>query len=858
MRTYYLLLLWLIATNLKGSTCCEFPLMYLMVTHDAPTEEALAQCLLNTTCTDKRYFYAGKMINAYESDHKDSIDYYFDEFILHTLDTEDELSLKIIYIYASYLELRGLSSYALPYYIYINNKSKSPTLSLLSSIGISGISKSQKQIESYSDTLLNVFAIPDLYSPDEKMAIIIRLQYYLPPQASYQLLSKHKELYKKSKNSSIIFFFLSQLEFFFAQSNDEEYKLIWNEFEKSYSFVDKQKFKEVWHTILSRKELSYNRYDKSLEHAKKALEICIGDFKTHAQLMEKIQNLNLIYNEHLERYAQNKLYQTRLKKGITPVIEAFQIYSKCFVKQLQREITTSSSISADKATYTDITYPNILIVGTYLYQQTGDLRYLNESISIMDGFAGAGSNYWTQVRALMRQDAGFTGAIQREREITASLREPAPDISLVELRGQHRALEAHRQSMRDDYPQLYNQLTEGYELDLTELREELTADSSGLVAFYLTEQILYRLYVAADTIEILPMNNVRREVLALTAELSELVANGRPAPEVSAPSQRLYQLLFAGIDELLPARLHLVAGGELDDIPFAALRRDTAAGPPRYLGMECALSRQFSIRAMELLEEIRTRPGYHQPLALAPSFEGNLLQASELRQAGFKLPPLLYNGEELSKLETKGAGKYLYGKAATAAAYKAYAPDYGIIHLATHAISSQADGLRSSIYLLDDAGEPTSLYASEIGEQTLNADLVVLSACETGTGGRHANEGRIGLTKAYLAAGARTVVASHWAVDDHATAELMDGFYQALETGAPPHEALQTSRRAYLAKYPEAAPYKWAAFGAYGSMETVKWDRNANGRTGLLFIIAGLFAAAGAGYAIYRKKQRAA
>jgi len=227
-----------------------------------------------------------------------------------------------------------------------------------------------------------------------------------------------------------------------------------------------------------------------------------------------------------------------------------------------------------------------------------------------------------------------------------------------------------------------------------------------------------------------------------------------------------------------------------------------------------------------LAKQVRT-PRHPQPLALAPAFAGELLAASELRQAGFALHPLLYNEEEVRKLEARGAGKYLYGKEATIDRYRRAAADYGIIHLASHAISSELDGVRSRIYLLNNAGEPQALYAAELENTTLETELVVLSACDTGGGGRNALEGRVGLTKAYLGAGARAVVASSWAVDDYATAEMMDAFYAATASGQAPDEALRRARTDYLAQHPEAPVANWAAFEAYGGMVAPQWNQAA-------------------------------
>ncbi|MEL7162890.1 MAG: CHAT domain-containing protein [Bacteroidota bacterium] len=187
------------------------------------------------------------------------------------------------------------------------------------------------------------------------------------------------------------------------------------------------------------------------------------------------------------------------------------------------------------------------------------------------------------------------------------------------------------------------------------------------------------------------------------------------------------------------------------------------------------------------------------------------------------IPPLFYNKVELESLKAMGPGYYLFDHEAVIDKFRSNATKHSIIHFATHAISSTVDGLNSRIYLNDGNGEPAYITADDIGRQTLNADLVTLSACETGGGSQNILEGTIGLTKAFLAAGARSVVASNWAVDDFATAELMQYFYAALRQGKTPDRALQDARREYLTKHPDAHPAKWAAFEAYGGMVAPQW-----------------------------------
>ncbi|MBI3950644.1 MAG: CHAT domain-containing protein [Acidobacteria bacterium] len=144
---------------------------------------------------------------------------------------------------------------------------------------------------------------------------------------------------------------------------------------------------------------------------------------------------------------------------------------------------------------------------------------------------------------------------------------------------------------------------------------------------------------------------------------------------------------------------------------------------------------------------------------------------------------------------------------------------YRIVHFATHGLlNSQHPELSGVVLsLVDEEGEPQDgfLRFYEIYNLKLNADLVVLSACQTALGKEVKGEGLVGLTRGFMYAGAARVVASLWNVQDKATAELMRRFYQAmLKDGLRPAAAL---RAAQVAMWKEKrAPYYWAAFALQG------------------------------------------
>lgn len=138
--------------------------------------------------------------------------------------------------------------------------------------------------------------------------------------------------------------------------------------------------------------------------------------------------------------------------------------------------------------------------------------------------------------------------------------------------------------------------------------------------------------------------------------------------------------------------------------------------------------------------------------------------------------------------------------------------NYGYIHFATHAFVNEANPDLSGIVLQGNGEENGILYVSDIYNLQLNADLVVLGACETGLGSVHKGEGMIGFTRAFTYAGASNLVVSMWRVSDQPTARLMISFYEKIREGLPYGEALQHAKLQLIENPETAHPIHWAAF----------------------------------------------
>jgi len=156
----------------------------------------------------------------------------------------------------------------------------------------------------------------------------------------------------------------------------------------------------------------------------------------------------------------------------------------------------------------------------------------------------------------------------------------------------------------------------------------------------------------------------------------------------------------------------------------------------------------------------------------------------------------------------------LAGVRATVSNFLGAAPNAGILHFACHGIQDSSDAMQSFLALAPDAGSDGRLTTREIFDLDIHAGLVTLSACETGEGLLSPGQVElVGMIRAWMFAGAPSVVASLWKLDDRATSELMAEFYKNLKTMGRA-EALQRAQIEMMKKYKN--PYYWGAFVLYG------------------------------------------
>ena len=182
-------------------------------------------------------------------------------------------------------------------------------------------------------------------------------------------------------------------------------------------------------------------------------------------------------------------------------------------------------------------------------------------------------------------------------------------------------------------------------------------------------------------------------------------------------------------------------------------------------------------------------------------------------------PPLSHAGEEMHLIQahfSPAQETLISGAGATPGAYLQASPEnYALIHFVAHGTASRASALDSAVVLSDD-GKSHNLYARDIAATRLHARLVTISACDSAGNRIYSSEGLVGLSWAFLRAGAQKVIAALWEVNDASTPQLMDRMYAAIAAGEEPAPALRAAKLSLLrSQSVYSRPYYWAPFVLY-------------------------------------------
>ncbi|HYX29123.1 MAG TPA: CHAT domain-containing protein [Pyrinomonadaceae bacterium] len=436
----------------------------------------------------------------------------------------------------------------------------------------------------------------------------------------------------------------------------------------------------------------------------------------------------------------------------------------------------------------------------------------------------------------------------------------------TQIEGLTTELQQVQTQIRNSSPQ-YATLTQPQPLTLRELQAQLDEETL-LLEFSTGEESSYVWAVTAKSINGYQLPK-RKEIQEMARSVYEAMTNpeewatNAPSSEAADADQlsypesalRLSQMLLAPVSSQLgKKRLLIVSDGILQYIPFAALPipetvNKKNAYRPMILDHEIVSLPSASTLAV-LRREMKTRKSPDKSLVVLadpvfekdderiksrdPGLKGSDNQLSPVRRSAEesglrgsdfnlkRLPWTKREADQICALIPESRRKEVLGFAASRSAVtSADLGSYRYVHFATHGLLNsrhpELSGIVLTLFDQDGAPQDGFLRAHEIFNLKLNADLVVLSACQTALGKNVRGEGLLGLTRGFMYAGAPRVVVSLWSVSDVATAELMTRFYREMLTNKlAPSKALQQAEISMFKEKRFRTPFFWAAFTMQG------------------------------------------
>lgn len=372
--------------------------------------------------------------------------------------------------------------------------------------------------------------------------------------------------------------------------------------------------------------------------------------------------------------------------------------------------------------------------------------------------------------------------------------------------------------------------------DVGDIQRMLGAEDSVLLEYFLGAQRSYLIVVSSlgAKIHVLPakaqIESSLRGYLKWVSDPSSDLMSGR------GPAERIgHELIPSDSEETVLAAkaLIVVPDGVLHHLPFEALAVREGPGS-RFLIEQVAVSYCPSASALSLLKS-SVRPAYWKKELLAiggPDYtrKGRRRSFSPRRQAvlaqeGIRLSPLPFSRKEvldIARLFPSHSVDVLAGEDANESRIKdMILRDYQMIHFACHGSVNEQYPSRSALVLSPEEATENDglLQVREIYGLTMDADLVVLSACQTARGALEREEGSMGLARSFFFAGARSVIASLWQVNDKTTVVFMRELYRRLIEGRSGSEALRSAKIKML-KSSRRHPFYWASFMLQGDPST--------------------------------------
>jgi len=425
-------------------------------------------------------------------------------------------------------------------------------------------------------------------------------------------------------------------------------------------------------------------------------------------------------------------------------------------------------------------------------------------------------------KAIFAADTGLQTEAAREKPDAARLVELRKELAKA-----RNAIDSFTTLLYVAHPELKLQRGENNVADLNQLSKLLPNENSALLEYVVTENQTFIFLVSLEKLkpklEVFSLE-IRRGIL--TKAISDFRDKiSKRDLRFAGDAKKIYNLFLAPVAEQIIGKNRLIISPDaaLWELPFQAL----VDGQNKYVVETAAVSYAPSLSVLAAIMNRQNKPSADSTLLAFgnPAYKTTVLSDEKtarpvlMNNTFADLPEAERQVQALFTLYGANQSRIFTGAKATETEFKKAAADFKILHLATHGVLDDASPLYSYILLANAAGEDGRLEAREVMQMSLKANLVVLSACESGRGRIGQGEGLVGLSWSFFVAGAPTTVASLWKIESASTTEIMLDFYRQMQKNSKrlsKAEALRQAALALLKNERYAHPFYWAGFVIIG------------------------------------------
>ncbi len=504
----------------------------------------------------------------------------------------------------------------------------------------------------------------------------------------------------------------------------------------------------------------------------------------------------------------------------------------------------------------------------------------NKSILLAEAFQGEKAQV---IMGLPDSIAQQEAALKAQKAILQKEQYEAGDAeTLSALRSQQNQLsltiDDFLKMIEKEYPK-YHTLKYKNIISTTEEIQQSLDSKTALLEYFITDSITFLFTITDTKVDIIPIPFSKKTIHQKTKQLRKALTNYQLLEQNPSLAYKNYttvahwfykNLVAPGLQEKTLENLIVISDGALGHLPFEAFLTKYTQGEVNYsqldyLIKEYNISYSYSATLWKENLKMPKKANNQELLACAADYYPSDSTLLDIRSFyDFKtrstLQALPAAEKEVQTLSKDFKGLFLTGAASTEANFKKNAADYSVIHLAMHGILHPRQPILSSLAFTEnrDSSENNFLQAYEIAHLKLNADLVVLSACETGYGEFEQGEGILSLARSFMYAGTPSLIVSLWQVNDQSTAILMKSFYTYLSQGYSKDRALSQAKLDYInqAQSFAAHPAFWSPFIQLGDASPIQLKTKQGSFPWLFSVLLGLCTLLFALYWFWSKKRR--